>query len=420
LDPDVQAAGGVPLSGFAFMDHGSIRTGIGLVEAEGNIMPPKAVYIHIPFCTNKCHYCDFTAYVAAGQPVDDYLAALEREMEMTVRETPPESVSSIFIGGGTPTVLSPDQMKKLLAAIRRHFPDWEENIEFTVEANPGTTGPELLGVMREGGVNRISFGAQTFRPDLLVRIGRIHGVDEIQRSVEAARAAGFDNLSLDLMFGLPDQTIRDVEESLQAAVALRPDHFSCYSLKIEEGTLFHHLYERNELPLPAEDEELEMYQLVRAFLSRHGYRQYEVSNFARPGRESRHNSTYWLNEEYYGLGTGAHGFVDGVRHANVKGVREYIRITGEGRRPAAEMHRMEPAEDAENFMILGLRMMDGVSRSRFAVRYGRTVERVFGDVVERLVRQGLLEERDDRIALTDRGLLFGNEVFAAFLGNAEF
>jgi oxygen-independent coproporphyrinogen-3 oxidase len=382
-------------------------------------MPPKAIYVHIPFCTNKCHYCDFTAYVVNGQPVDDYLVALEREMALTVAETPPGEIQSIFIGGGTPTVLSPKQMKRLLSALRTHFPDWAPELEFTVEANPGTTSPELLQVMREGGVNRISFGAQTFRSDLLERIGRIHGVEEIAQSVELARRAGFRNLSLDLMFGLPTQTVEDMKETLDMAIGLAPEHFSCYSLKIEEGTLFHYLYERKELPLPSEDDELAMYQLIRLMMARHGYPQYEVSNFAKPGYESKHNSTYWLNEEYYGLGAGAHGYVGKVRHANVKGVKEYIGRLKNGIRPVAESFRVDLVEEMENFMILGLRLIRGVSRSRFYALYGRNLEEVFGPALERLYSQNLLRQTGDWIALTEQGLLFGNDVFASFLGSVK-
>lgn len=376
---------------------------------------PKAVYIHIPFCANKCHYCDFTAYVVNGQPVDEYLSALEREMEMTVAETPPETIDTIFIGGGTPTVLTPKQMERLLTAIRTYFPKWSEDYEFTIEANPGTTSRELLHVMREGGVNRLSFGAQTFHPGLLQKIGRIHGVQEIMESVETAREAGFANISLDLMFGLPEQTVRDVHETLKQAVSLEPQHFSCYSLKIEEGTLFHFLYERNELPLPSEDEELAMYQLVRAFLAEHGYKQYEISNFARPGFASKHNQTYWRNEEYYGIGVGAHGYVNGVRHENLKGVREYIDRTNTGVLPVKERHPVPRQEEMENFMILGLRMLDGISKQEFFDRYQVHVEDLFGEELKMLYRKNLLIETNDRIRLTEQGLLYGNEVFASFL-----
>ncbi|GGE14475.1 oxygen-independent coproporphyrinogen-III oxidase-like protein YqeR [Marinithermofilum abyssi] len=381
-------------------------------------MKPKAVYIHIPFCSHKCHYCDFTAYVVGGQPVDEYLEALEREMAYTVAEVQPEKIHSIFIGGGTPTVLEPKQLERLLAAVRRHFPHWADDIEFTVEANPGTTEPDKLRVMREGGVNRLSFGAQTFRKDLLEKIGRIHSVEDIRRSVHQAREAGVENISLDLMFGLPEQQVVDVEAAIREALLLQPDHFSVYSLKVEEGTLFHARMLQGKLPLPSEDDELAMYQLTRQQLAEAGYPQYEISNFAKPGFKSRHNSTYWRNEPYYGLGAGAHGYMQGVRHQNVRGVKEYIRLTSEQGRPVDETHTVPLEEEMENQMILGLRLMEGVDVSRFAQRFEREVGDVFGGVLERLETKGLIQWEKGRIRLTEQGILFGNEVFASFIGEA--
>ncbi|MDR6225068.1 radical SAM family heme chaperone HemW [Desmospora profundinema] len=380
-------------------------------------MNPRSVYIHIPFCTHKCHYCDFTAYVVGGQPVDEYLEALEREMAQTVEAVPPETIETIFIGGGTPTVLTPRQMETLLQAIRRYFPRWSPELEFTVEANPGTTESELLSVMVDGGVNRLSIGAQTFRSDLLERIGRVHSVEAIVRSVEEARSAGISNVSLDLMFGLPEQTVEDMEEALERALALKPDHFSVYSLKVEEGTLFHTRLLQGKLPLPSEDDELEMYQRTRRRLTEAGYHQYEVSNFSRAGRKSRHNSTYWLNLPYYGLGTGAHGYTRGQRHQNVKGVKEYIRITRDGL-PAADVHPVHRSEEMENQLILGLRLLEGVSRRVFQNRFGTEIETVFAHVLPGLLDKGLIVCEKDRYRLTERGLLFGNEVFSSFLGEA--
>lgn len=378
-------------------------------------LPPKAVYIHIPFCSHKCHYCDFTAYVVDGQPVDDYLYALFKEIEMTLSESPPGPIHSIFIGGGTPTVLSPKQMKLLLEELRQFFNKRMNSFEFTIEANPGTTTDELLYIMREGGINRISFGAQTFRNDLLKRIGRIHGSDEIKESVYAARRAGFENISLDLMFGLPTQTVEDVYQSLEEALNLEPTHLSCYSLKVEEGTLFHHLFERDQLPLPSEDEEFEMYQCIRKMLQKNGYQQYEISNFSKPGYESIHNKTYWRNEEYYGFGAGAHGYVNRLRHMNIKGVREYIDYIKKGRRPILDTHDVKIEEDMENFMILGLRLIKGISKEDFEKRYHKKIEEVFGNVLESLKDKGLIEQKDGRIKLTQKGLLFGNDVFASFI-----
>lgn len=380
-------------------------------------MNPRSVYIHIPFCTHKCHYCDFTAYVVGGQPVDAYLEALEREMAHTVEAVPPETIETLFIGGGTPTVLTPHQMEALLEAIRRHFPQWSPDLEFTVEANPGTIGEELLTVMKAGGVNRLSIGAQTFRSDLLERIGRVHSVDAIKHSVEQARRVGIENLSLDLMFGLPDQTVADMEDALTQALALEPDHFSVYSLKVEEGTLFHTQLLNGSLPLPSEDDELQMYQRTRKRLAEAGYVQYEVSNFSRVGRQSRHNRTYWLNLPYYGLGTGAHGYTQGRRHQNVKGVKEYIRLTATGL-PIAHVHTVARGEEMENQLILGLRLMEGVSRRTFRNRFGTEIESVFPSVIPDLLAKGLILSEGERYRLTERGLLFGNDVFGAFLGEA--
>ncbi len=381
-------------------------------------MLPRAIYLHIPFCTNICHYCDFNTYVVRGQPVDDYLLALEREMANTVERYPPDRIDSIFIGGGTPTVLEPDQLERLLEAIQRYFPVWSEQIEFTVEANPGTTQLEKLKVMKAGGVNRLSFGAQTFRPDLLRRIGRIHNAEDIVRSVEDARAVGFDNLSLDLMFGLPDQRIADLEQTLLRTVSLSPSHISLYSLQIEEGTPFHTLHHQGKLPLPSEDEELAMYKLAQEFLSKAGYKQYEVSNFAQPGRESRHNLTYWHNGAYYGFGAGAHGYIHGIRYANVKGIKEYIKCSNRGMRPVGEERAVTDEESMEDFLILGLRLLEGVSKERFFHRYRRSLDEVFGHVIKSLESRGLLLADEARIKLTSQGLLFGNEVFAAFIGEA--
>jgi putative oxygen-independent coproporphyrinogen III oxidase len=264
---------------------------------------PRALYIHIPFCTNKCHYCDFTSYVLKGQPVDQYLDALEMEMQRTVEQWPPVEIDTVFVGGGTPTVLTPPQMERFLKAVRTYFP-LAPNVEFTMEANPGTTDIDKLTAMKAGGVNRISFGVQSFDNGLLERIGRIHNVDDVYRSIENARAVGFSNLSIDLMFGLPGQTVELLRDSVSRAMELGLPHYSIYSLKVEENTLFHKLYERNELPLPPEEEEFNMFILLMDMLKENGYAHYEISNFAKPGYESRHNSTYWRNEPYYGLGAG--------------------------------------------------------------------------------------------------------------------
>ncbi|WP_010495611.1 radical SAM family heme chaperone HemW [Paenibacillus elgii] len=376
---------------------------------------PQAVYIHIPFCTNKCHYCDFNSYVLKGQPVMDYLDALEREMERTVQAVPPGEIETIFVGGGTPTVLTPEQMEVFLRRVRAYFPAWSPQLEFTMEANPGTTDLEKLQAMKEGGINRISFGVQSFDNGLLEGIGRIHNTDDVYRSLENARKAGFTNLSIDLMFGLPKQTKAVMEATLKEALALDLPHYSIYSLKVEENTLFHSLYERGQLPLPEEDEEIGMFLLIMERLRSAGYGQYEISNFARPGYESRHNAMYWRNQSYYGLGAGAHGYVHGQRHVNIKGVQPYIDATRSGL-PLLEKNAVEIHEAMEDFMMVGLRMLSGVRKADFNEQFGMELDDVFGHVLQRQCSLGLLEASARGYKLSERGVLLGNEVFSEFLG----
>lgn len=376
----------------------------------------EAVYIHIPFCTNKCFYCDFNSYVLKDQPVMDYLRALDKEMELTVQANPPGRIKSIFVGGGTPTVLKPDEMEYFLQSVKRHFPAWSDDIEFSMEANPGTTDLEKLSVMREGGVNRISFGVQAFQNSLLTGIGRIHDTDDVYRSLENARRAGFDNMSIDLMFGLPNQTLDMLAESVDKALELGLPHYSIYSLKVEENTLFHTMYQRNQLPLPDEEDELNMYLLLMERMQAAGYKQYEISNFAKPGFESRHNMTYWRNEDYYGLGAGAHGYIGRQRHVNIKGVNPYNEATNQGL-PRLESFEVSREEAMEDFLMVGLRVLDGVSRSRFRQQFGISMEEVFAGPLNKMVGAGLLDSTDDGYKLSSKGILFGNDVFAEFIGS---
>ncbi|CQR57627.1 radical SAM family heme chaperone HemW [Paenibacillus riograndensis] len=380
-----------------------------------NGRPPEAVYIHIPFCTNKCFYCDFNSYVLKDQPVMDYLRALDREMEMTVKHTTPGVIKTIFVGGGTPTVLKPEEMAYFLKSVRTHFPQWDENIEFSMEANPGTTDKDKLAVMKEGGVNRVSFGVQAFQNELLSGIGRIHNVDDVYRSLENARSVGLHNLSVDLMFGLPNQTVDMLRESVSKALELNLPHYSIYSLKVEENTLFHTLFNKNKLPLPSEEDELEMYLLLMSTMEAAGYGQYEISNFAKPGMESRHNITYWRNEDYYGLGAGAHGYVKRQRHMNIKGVNPYIEASHSGL-PRLDTFRISEQEAMEDFMMVGLRMREGVSDQAFRAQFGKSLQDIFAGSLKKMLAAGLIEQNGDAYRLSKQGILFGNDVFGEFVG----
>jgi putative oxygen-independent coproporphyrinogen III oxidase len=375
---------------------------------------PKAVYIHIPFCTNKCHYCDFNSYVLKGQPVMAYLDALEREMEQTVKLHPPEDIETIFVGGGTPTVLLPDQMEHFLKLVATYFPSSNPNLEFTMEANPGTTDEDKLAVMKAGGVNRISFGVQSFNNDLLAAIGRIHNTDDVYRSIANAKKLGFRNLSIDLMFGLPKQTVAIMQETLDAALALDLQHYSIYGLKVEENTLFHTLFHKNQLPLPSEEEEVDMYVMIMKRLNEAAYGQYEISNFAKPGYDSKHNSMYWRNRSYYGLGAGAHGYLNRQRHVNVKSVQGYIDATGQGL-PLLEKTDVSKEEAMEDFMMVGLRLLEGVRGEDFIEQFGVTMESIFASTFDKFLKLKLLDRTSNGYKLSEQGVLLGNEVFAAFI-----
>ncbi|WP_019119959.1 radical SAM family heme chaperone HemW [Brevibacillus massiliensis] len=379
-------------------------------------MPPKSVYIHIPFCTNKCYYCDFNSFVTNNpQLIWDYLDALRAEMELTFARTPAEEIETIFVGGGTPTFLDQRQMQAFLEIVQAHLGDrLAPGYEWSMEANPGTTDYDKLSLMRSFGVNRLSFGVQSFDDRLLKRLGRIHDVSDVYASLENAVRAGFDNLSIDLMFGLPDQTLEMFRESLGKALELPLSHLSVYSLKVEENTLFHTLYQKDQLPLPTEEVELEMYLTLIDTMEKSGLHMYEISNFARPGKESRHNKTYWLNNDYYGLGAGAHGYVDGWRHVNAGPLAIYTRMAHEGL-PRVEGFAVSDSEAMEDQMILGLRLREGVDKARFAARFGRTIEAEFGSIVAEELAKGMLEETASHLRLSKRALPLGNEVFARFL-----
>ena len=375
-----------------------------------------ALYVHIPFCPHKCFYCDFNSYVVESEdPVWKYVYALEREMALTVAQHPPAEIRTIFIGGGTPTSLSPAQMEVVFEALHRHVPNRSAQLEMTMEANPGTLDRAKLQAMRAGGVNRISLGAQTFDERLLKEIGRIHSADDVTHSIEIARQEGFENLSIDLMFGLPGQTLAMVREAVERVLAFDLPHISLYGLKIEENTVFHSLYMRNQLVLPDEDTEVEMYRLIIEAMKQRGYEQYEVSNFAKPGFASRHNMAYWQNRAYYGVGAGAHGYMNGWRHVNVKGVQAYIDACAQGL-PRLETYEVERKEAEEDFMMVGLRLLAGIRAQDYLAQFGEHWTASFQTIFDELCEKRLLERTASGYRLTDSGLFVGNEVFGRFVG----
>jgi oxygen-independent coproporphyrinogen-3 oxidase len=375
----------------------------------------KAAYIHIPFCEHICHYCDFNKVFLKGQPVGDYLGSLEKEMEIALLETPTRHLDSIFVGGGTPTALNEQQLEKLCAIIKKQLP-YDSSTEYTFEANPGDLTEEKLQLLYDAGVNRLSFGVQTFNDELLKRIGRVHRAKDVFHSVEAAKKIGFKNISIDLIYSLPGQTLKHFKETLETSFTLDIVHYSGYSLIIEPKTVFYNLMRKGKLPTPGEDVEAEMYALLMEQMDKHGFKQYEISNFAKPGHESRHNITYWDNEWYFGFGAGAHGYVNGMRRSNHGPLKKYMEPITNGQLPVLEEHKVTLDEQMEEEMFLGLRKTDGVSISRFKEKFDRDPLNLFENQIAQLTAKELIAVCEDRIKLTRQGRFLGNEVFQSFIG----
>lgn len=375
----------------------------------------QAAYIHIPFCQHICHYCDFNKVFIERQPVDQYLEYLEREIVNTVQKAPFKQMKTIFVGGGTPTALNMKQTKKLLDIINRRLRPFAPNCEVTFEANPGDLPKEKLNLLLEGGVNRISFGVQTFRDELLEKIGRKHTREDAFVAIREAQEVGFTNINIDLIYALPGQTIEDVKETLNIAFTLGVQHFSAYSLIVEPKTVFYNLMNKGKLRLPGEEHEAKMYEMVMDEMEKHGYHQYEISNFAKEGHESRHNLTYWNNEAYYGFGAGAHSYINGERIQNVGPLKQYFAKIDETGFPYLDVHQVTEKERMEEELFLGLRKTKGVLKKAFQQKFGVKMEDVFANQLAHNKAHGLLEEKDGHVCLTRTGKLLGNEVFQSFL-----
>jgi oxygen-independent coproporphyrinogen-3 oxidase len=364
------------------------------------------VYVHIPFCVRKCAYCDFNSYAMSGEVVERCVRACEAEIRRSPRAG--SRVGTVFFGGGTPTFLTADQLTRLLHAVRETFAV-AADAEITSEANPGTADAGKFSSMRQAGFNRLSIGAQSFDDRELARLERVHRAAEIGSAVAAARAAGFDDLNLDLMYALPGQTVTGWLRSLEAALALRPEHLSLYCLTIEPGTPFHERQQRGELDLPDEKTQVAMQMEAARTCAAAGLRRYEISNFARPGRECRHNLVYWRNEEYVGFGPGSASYVDGQRWSNVRHPEEYIAAVESGEGPTGERERLEPDRATAETLMLGLRLTEGISFERLERRHPGALSRLRAEL-EELVDCGWLAMDGDRMWLTDEGMLFHDEV----------
>jgi oxygen-independent coproporphyrinogen-3 oxidase len=401
-----------------------------------SIFPPFSLYIHIPFCTHRCAYCDFNTYAGQEQLIPAYVHALCKEIEFVgtslraaVVEAPAQ-VHTIFFGGGTPSLLTPDQFSSIFEAIHSSLVVTDD-AEITMEANPGTVSFENLLELRRIGLNRISYGVQSANAEELRMLERAHNFLDVIEAVCSARKAGFHSLNLDLIYGLPEQTLRTWQTTVRRILDLDPEHVSAYALTLEHGTPFGRWASRGLLPLPDPDLAAEMYEWLSATLETNGYVQYEISNWASPGFECRHNLQYWRGLPYLGIGAGAHGYAHGYRYSNSLRIKTYIdRLTNSAitnypittyqfpLSPATvNQHRQTLEEDMSEFMMTGLRLtQEGVREQEFQTRFGRSLQDAYGKEIGDLMKLGLIENGSgERIRITQRGRLLGNQVFMRFV-----
>ncbi len=368
------------------------------------------LYVHIPFCARKCLYCDFNSYQSKEYLIDGYIGAVLKEA-YGYRNA---DIDTVFMGGGTPTLMSAGQISRLLSGLADTF-DLKKGIEFTAEANPGTLDEEKLSMLLHSGVNRLSIGAQSMDDRLLKKLGRIHSSGVFTETFEEARHAGFDNINVDLMFALPDQTYGDWVDTVNKIVVQKPEHVSCYGLTIEDNTPYRKMYERGELRLPDEDTEREMYWNAVSILESNGYAHYEISNFAKKGRECRHNLIYWRDDSYIGLGAGAHSYYKGYRYANEQVPERYIDAVCKGDSPVVQREYIDRRNEMEEYFFMGLRLMKGIGIDDFEHRFGESPYNLYGKSMDRLLKLGLVNIADNRMYLTEKGVDLSNQVFMEFM-----
>jgi len=388
-------------------------------EPAQYLLETVSLYLHIPFCHTRCHYCDFNTYAGILPLREPYVQALLTEIELAGAlaqhaDGTPRRSRTIFFGGGTPSLLSVAQITRIIEACRRAFAV-DEDAEISLEANPGTLSLEQLSGLRDSGVNRLSLGAQSFDAELLKVLGRIHSPEEITQAVHKVRRAGFTSINLDFMFGLPDQTMRHWRETLDEALALRPEHLSLYSLIIEEGTPFYTWAHEGRITPGDEDVCADMYEYADERLQAEGYENYEISNWALPGHACRHNLTYWQNLPYLGMGAGAHSCFGGRRFSNVLEPLEYIRLLRTRQRPEAESEIIGHTQEMSETAILALRTAMGLHLPTFEQRFGESFTQFVGNRLELVEEAGLLERQSGWLRLSKRGRLLGNEVFLRLL-----
>ena len=370
------------------------------------------IYIHIPFCKKKCDYCDFISFSNKDKKIEEYINAIIKEIEQQKIKS---KITTIYIGGGTPSYIDSKYIKEIIAEIKKKNVD--SNAEITIEVNPGTITKNKLEDYKEVGINRLSIGLQVTQNELLKQIGRIHDFEQFLETYKMARKLGFNNINIDLMLGLPNQRIKDLRESLEKIIELNPEHVSVYSLIVEEGTPISNKIKLGELTLPEEDLERNMYWYVKNTLELNGYRHYEISNFAKPGYESRHNMNCWNQKEYIGIGIAAHSYRDITRYSNTEDLSEYIKNVKNGHFERNRIiHEIQKEDDTKReYMILGLRQINGISISKFKEKFGENPIYTFRNELKKLTEEKLIIVDDNNIKLSNKGLDFANIVWEEFI-----
>lgn len=376
-------------------------------------MDKISLYIHIPFCAQKCLYCDFPSFARKDHLRKAYIEALNKEI-ISLREKHNNlEINTIFIGGGTPSVLEADELECLLKEVAKL--NMSKDIEYSMECNPGNLTEEKLEVMKKYGVNRISMGLQAKQDNLLKGLGRIHNYKTFKENFLLAKKVGFNNINVDLMFGLPNQRLNEWEETLREIISLEPAHISAYSLIIEEGTAFYNLYENDKLKLPTEEEERKMYHLAKKILEENGFNQYEISNYAKEGKECRHNLAYWNMDNWIGVGSASASYINGKRIKNISSVEEYINSINEKREAVEEIINNSKNDNMEEFMFMGLRKINGIDENEFKNRFSMNINDVYGEILNKYIDEGLLIRESGRIFLSEKGIEISNIIMADFL-----
>ena len=376
---------------------------------KNNRRSPLELYVHIPFCVRKCQYCDFLSGPSDEETKDRYIEALLKEIR-AAEHTEDYEIVSVFIGGGTPSALKAEAIASIMRTLQEKF-FFCEDAEVTIEANPGTVDPEKLTIYRNVGINRLSLGLQSTDAEELKLLGRIHSYEEFLKSYEWAREAGFSNINIDLMFAIPGQTGEAWRQHLYQVAELNPEHISAYSLIIEEGTPF---AEQN-LDLPDEDTEYQMYEDTAEILERYGYRQYEISNYAKQGYMCRHNAGYWQRLEYLGFGLGASSLYGGMRFSNTHQMREYLKESRNPDQIRKDVTVLSRNEQIEEFMFLGLRMTEGISEKKFEENFNVRLMDIYGDILQKYEETGFMEHIETKWRLTRKGIHVSNHILADFL-----